>query len=161
MSDPAQLERIREDEGAVTELLVDPANTVGAYANAAVHNIIHHDHHEQHSPSVTHSPPVTRHARPRAGSNSSHVSHVSLDYFDPVGVNELRRTLSQQQDELRRTMSQRATDNAKKSTSSQNSPESGSKRGAGRSFDLDSEETLAVGDGPFDFERTLRLAMRK
>lgn len=151
MSDPAQLERIREDEGAITELPPDPANTVGAHANAAVHNAVH-----EHSPV---SPPVTRHAR--RGSTASHASHVSLDYFDPVGVNELRRTLSQQQDELRRTMSQQATHNAKKSTSSQNSPESGSKRGAGRSFDLDSEETLAVGDGPFDFERTLRLTMRK
>lgn len=145
MSDPAQLEQIREDEGAITELPPD---------HAAVHHAVH-EHHE-HSPV---SPPVTRHTR--RGSTASHASHVSLDYFDPVGVNELRRTLSQQQDELRRTMSQQATHNAKKSTSSNNSPEGGSKRGAGRSFDLDSEETLAVGDGPFDFERTLRLTMRK
>lgn len=131
MSDPAQLERIQEDENAVPTIPPDPADTVGTYANAAVHNAIHTQHHEQ-------SPPVTRHQRPRAGSNASHASHVSIDYFDPAGVNELRRTLSRQ------VTNEQAT-----------------ARASPRSIGGESEMTLAAGDGPFDFEKLLRSMVRK
>lgn len=74
-----------------------------------------------------------------------HVQHVGVDFFDPSGVNELRRTLSQM---------------------------SGAKGQDGQSVlrhrgndsglsDSTSELTLTTGDGPFDFEKTLKSVMRR
>jgi ATP-binding cassette subfamily G (WHITE) protein 2 (SNQ2) len=80
---------------------------------------------------------ASRTTKPRRGST---VSHVDLDFFDPTGVQELRRTLTQ------------------KSTQEHNRP-----NGEKPSFS-NSDLTLTGltgGDGGFDFEKTLRHVVRK
>ncbi|KAJ7168526.1 pleiotropic drug resistance ABC transporter [Mycena filopes] len=69
--------------------------------------------------------PPTRHRR------TGSVSHVDVDFFDPQGVQGLRRTV---------------TGISERSARRQPKPES-----------LDSDLTLSPGDGPFDLEKTLRL----
>ncbi|KAJ7649975.1 ABC-2 type transporter-domain-containing protein [Roridomyces roridus] len=68
----------------------------------------------------------------RAGSPS--VSRVDVDYFDPAGVKNLERTVSQ--------MSER-------------------KSNAEHRQSIDSDVTLNPGDGPFDLEKTLKFVVKK
>lgn len=69
---------------------------------------------------------------PRRPRGASVVSRVSLDYFDPSGVDELRRTMSRQSEISKKG----------KHTKPSKSPQDGS------------EVTLPV-DEPFDFEKSL------
>ncbi|KZT65216.1 hypothetical protein DAEQUDRAFT_716908 [Daedalea quercina L-15889] len=106
-------------------------STVAAYGNAAVHNIVLGDE----SSSET-RPPNGAHEDSRRG-------RVSIDYFDPHGVAELQRTMS-------RIEKQGAlSGDIIPTAASQHSSE------------VDSEDTLGVGDGPFDFQKTLQLMVRR
>jgi len=78
------------------------------------------------------SSPRTEFKRPRRGSS---VSRVDVDFFDPAGVQQLRRTMTQQRE---------GEDKLSEKRSSKSS------------------ETLqADDDQPFDFERALRRIIRK
>lgn len=88
-----------------------------------------HLQHQEHSPFSTSPTPGRRRG------NSS-VSRVDVDFFDPAGVQELRRTLTQQHDE----------EKAKGHRSSTSSD---------RTLDVKTE------DEPFDFAKTLREIVRK
>ncbi|KAF8960414.1 pleiotropic drug resistance ABC transporter [Flammula alnicola] len=88
----------------------------------------HHLHHE-HPPHASGKPEFSRQRR-----NSS-VSHVDVDFFDPAGVLELRRTLTRRNEEEKREQARRSSES--------------------------STATLRVLDEPFDFEKTLRRAVRK
>lgn len=61
-------------------------------------------------------------------------SHVDIGRFDPEGVEQLRRTLSRQSQEY----NQRATVQS-----------------------VSSDTTLALDNGPFDFEKTLRHVIKR
>ena len=125
MTDTSHLDQIQEDERDAPQ---PPSSPVAEG----------HAHHSSPRPS---SPPVARRpARQRAHSNAS---HVSIDYFDPQGV-----------DELRRTMSRLSTNTARDRAIAES--------GSGKQLsDASSEVTIAVGDGPFDFEKTLRAVVKK
>ena len=84
MTDLALLTTTGEERDQVPELPHGPA-VAGAYANAAIHNV-------QRSPTLSkHSPKTPNSPGPHHQSNHS---NVSLDFFDPAGVNQLGRTLS-------------------------------------------------------------------
>ncbi|KAF8156049.1 pleiotropic drug resistance ABC transporter [Crassisporium funariophilum] len=94
---------------------------------------LHHEHaHQDHPPPVS---PKMEFRRPRGNSS---VSRVDVEFFDPAGVQKLRRTLTNQQDDKNdHGVSE------KRSSSS-------------------SDATLNVGDDEgFDFEKTLRHIVRK
>lgn len=80
MSDPAQL-AAGEERDRVPELPHSPV--IGAYANAAGHNL-------HHSSDERPERPGRKCSRQRSGSHSS----VDVDFFDPNGVHRLGRTLS-------------------------------------------------------------------
>ncbi|KIM37032.1 hypothetical protein M413DRAFT_448754 [Hebeloma cylindrosporum] len=86
------------------------------------------------------------HDRPRRNSN---VSHVDIDFFDPDGVGELRRTLSRKDDQDKLT---RAHTREKEPL---NDPEKG------RLSSTSSDATLNDPDAPFDFQKTLLRVIRK
>lgn len=122
MADLSQLGRVSEDEDSAS----------GPYNNDAV------IHDEPRSQS-----PATIHTAPR---RNSLVSHVSLDFFDPAGVEQLRRTVSR--------MSAAVNTN--------NIPDVPIQKITSRST-VDTTTTLAApkGDEPFDLERTLRTVMKR
>ncbi|KAJ7471516.1 pleiotropic drug resistance ABC transporter [Mycena galericulata] len=82
------------------------------------------------SASVTNSSPS-----PFPTGRRSSVSHVDVDFFDPAGVQGLRRTVTQ--------ISERGSKKLPKTES------------------IDSDATLHPGNGPFDLEKTLKFAMKK
>jgi ATP-binding cassette subfamily G (WHITE) protein 2 (SNQ2) len=88
-------------------------------------------------------PPLEAHplttTRPRARSNASG-SRVSIDHFDPQGMGALRRTMSQ---------------------ASQNGPPGSPLLPIARPTSDVSDTTLTPGDGPFDFEKTLRHVIQR
>ena len=89
------------------------------------HTPSHHQHQEH--------PPTTSHPKRLSRSNSN-VSHVSLEFFDPDGVQRLRRVLTNKEDEA----------------------------GAQRPSSSHSSATLNWDeDQPFDFEKTLRHVVRR
>lgn len=93
----------------------------------------HHDTRDvPSSPPLSHQPFAGDKVRRRARRGSS-VSHVDVDFFDPAGVKELQRTLTRM-----------SANNDQQRTSSTNS-----------------DTTLLPGDGPFDFEKTLRVLLKK
>ncbi|PPR00573.1 hypothetical protein CVT24_005458 [Panaeolus cyanescens] len=95
-------------------------------SNAQPEAVNPHPHHVHHE----HPPPVHKE---KARRRNSSVSRVSVDFFDPSGVEQLRRTLTQQERD----------------------------RSATKSV-ADSEVTLTFKDDePFDFAKTLRRAVRK
>jgi ATP-binding cassette subfamily G (WHITE) protein 2 (SNQ2) len=73
------------------------------------------------------------------GRKPRRMSRVDIGHFDPTGVDELRRTMS------RMSLEPPGDDveKGKKGTS------------------VFSDVTLAMGDGPFDFEKCLRAVMKK
>lgn len=137
MADCAQLERVAEKECSTTKLPEDPRAVAGAYANAATHNAAHDD---ARSPS-----PTTVRTQPARADHS--VSHVSLDYFDPSGVRELKRTMS------RVSASANVTEN---------SPEVPLRKIGTRSS-AHTTTTLAApkDDEPFDLEKQLRAFVKR
>ncbi|KAF9461727.1 pleiotropic drug resistance ABC transporter [Collybia nuda] len=82
---------------------------------------------------VSFSPTCKTSERPKRLRRNSTASHVDVDFFDPSGVRQLNRTLSRM------------------SAPNEGDVESGSTY---------SDATLTT-DGPFDFERTLRVIMKK
>ncbi|OBZ76087.1 Brefeldin A resistance protein [Grifola frondosa] len=127
MADPAQLQDIEGDD-RVPEL---PSGTsvAAAYGGAAIHNLAHnHDHGlsavEEH--------------RLRLTRTTS--SHVDVGFFDPAGVEELRRTLS-------RMSSATGAERALAAKTSQRSS-------------AISDVTLAT-EAPFDLEKVCRDVIRK
>ena len=116
--DPQQLaETDRADH--VPELPAGPS-VAAAYGGALVHNAL-----DRPSSDSDDSTTASLH-------KSKGTTHVDIGHFNPEGVDELRRTMSQV-----------------------SRPDSHARRSYA------SEDTLKPGDGPFDFEKTLRRAIRK
>lgn len=86
------------------------------------------------TPQHPHHEHAPHHGRPRRGSS---VSHVDVDFFDRPGFNQLQRTLT----EISRHRREQHKGDSESST--------------------DSDVTLALGDGPFDLERTARAIVIK
>lgn len=122
MADLSQLGRVPEDEDSAS----GPYND-----DAAIHD-------EPRSQS-----PATIHTVPRRNSS---VSHVSLDFFDPAGVEQLRRTMS----------------HMSAAVHTSDIPDVPVQKIRSHST-VDTTTTLAApkGDGPFDLERTLRTVMKR
>jgi ATP-binding cassette, subfamily G (WHITE), member 2, SNQ2 len=121
-----------ENNGNDPELPNAPkANAVGVHANEALHNVINHE--PRSSP-----PPVYR--DPHRARAQSSASRVGIDYFDPTGVQDLRRT-------LRRMSTSNTRGEVSQKPVSVHSPAS--------------ETTLSVEDSPFDLEKTLRSIVKK
>lgn len=106
-------------------------STAAAYADAAIHNVITDLSHPQ-AESSDHN--ETRSAR-----------HVDIGHFDPSGVNELRRAMSR----------------ASGVSSGRRADAQSVSRQPTRSDATSDEGTLTPGDGPFDFEKTLKTVMRR
>ncbi|KAJ3501614.1 hypothetical protein NLJ89_g9259 [Agrocybe chaxingu] len=99
-----------------------------------------YSHHEHHPPPPS-SPRPAEYKRRRDSRRDSQVSHVSVEFFDPAGVEQLRRTLTQQTKQEQHEMQE---------------------LGGSHPSAASSEVTLHMdGDGPFDFEKMLRHAIRK
>lgn len=84
-------------------------------------------------------PPVSPnvpHKRPGRARRGSVASHVDVDFFDPEGARQLERTMSRM--------------------SSRSRPV-----GQHREESLESDRTLSAGEGPFDFEKTLRDILKR
>lgn len=136
MADPSQPERAPDDENPITSLHPATETVSGAYDNAAAHNVIYD---EPRSHSLTTISTVPR--------RNSSVSHVSIDFFDPSGV-----------DQLRRTMSHRST-----AADAYDIPEVPLHKAKSRST-VDSTTTLKAipqGDEPFDMEKILTTIMKR
>lgn len=130
--DPEQLSQA-EGHDKVPDLPLGPS-VAAAYGNAAVHNALHR---------TTSAPRDTSPIR----RTTSRASHVDVGHFDPSGVSDLRRTLSQMTAERKRVSTDRRSE--------------GGKHKSAEYSDATSEITLALGDGPFDFEKTLRNLIKK
>jgi ATP-binding cassette subfamily G (WHITE) protein 2 (SNQ2) len=101
--------------------------------NSALHDI-HEDDVTTHNLNEL-SPPPSPTIQKRRRRGSTVVSRVDIGYFDPTGVDELRRTMTR--------MSAQTVPQATIAPSEK------------------SELTLTFGDGPFDFEGTLRQVVKK
>ncbi|RDX52640.1 pleiotropic drug resistance ABC transporter [Lentinus brumalis] len=136
-ADPAQLESL-EQRDTVPELPT-ATDIAGAYGQAAIHNLHEERRDRGRSGSAPSSPamPSQNHPLTRQMSSSSRSSRVDIGFFDPEGVEQLRRTLSRQSETHG--------------------------RGEGQSVHSGStDETLSgSNDGPFDFEKTLRNLIKK
>lgn len=102
----------------------------------------HPEHEHQH-----HSSPHPPHSHPNGLGRSrrlSTASRVSVDFFDPEGVSELKRTLTQDR------MSMKAGLDAEKSKD----PERGSMQSDSSTLPVDSE-------GAFDLEKMIRTIIRR
>lgn len=122
MSDPSPLENIHEDGSGVATDPTPSAATRGAPLVLPP------------SPNVPTKQPTRR---------ESLVSRVDIGYFDPSGINELRRT-----------MTRMSLGNPEADVVDLNLRKDLSKSG-------NSYATLTPGDGPFDFEKTLRDVVKK
>lgn len=93
---------------------------------------------EAHSAYSPNSPRLSPRSPPQQikRRKNSTASHVDVDFFDPSGVRHLNRTLSRM------------------------SSQQGGAAGDAESGSTYSDATLTT-DGPFDFERTLRVMMKK
>lgn len=132
-NEPAHLDLIQEED--VPQI---PGPQGAAHQAAAnIHNAVHPHRQQSHPPAA----PAANHLK---RVTSTH-SRVSVDYFDPDGVKELRRTMSRQSQQQRERS--HSIDPAV--------------RNARRTSSAESESTLAVGDGDFDFEKTLQKVMRR
>lgn len=135
MSDPqpVPLTNIREEDNLNIPTLPGPSGAINQ-ANAVVQNV----NFDEPMPASEAPPsPVIIRQRPRRASS---VSRVDVGYFDPSGVDELRRTMSR--------MSAGAQSEKVKRTKTEQS--------------IGSDTTLGIGgDGPFDFEKTFRIIMKK
>lgn len=131
MADPSQPDRITEDEGSIANLPPVSEAVSSTHDNTATH-----DEPRSHSPATVRTVPR----------RNSSVSHVSLDYFDPSGVAQLRRTMSH--------MSAAVDTN--------DIPEVPFRKIGSRST-VDTTTTLAApkGNEPFDLEKTLRTVMKR
>ena len=129
--DPAQLHDVRDGDHLPEVPL--GTSTAAAYANAAVHYVDSHDDSHNHVP---------RSPNPNDAEDAARQRHVSLDHFDPSGVDELKRTMSR--------ISERHAPSAHLVPT-----------GASHHSSDDSDHTLAPGDGPFDFEKALQQTVRR
>ncbi|KAH9934163.1 pleiotropic drug resistance ABC transporter [Fomitopsis serialis] len=133
--DPAQL----HDANSGDHLPEVPlgTSTAAAYGNAAIHNLVAHreNSHELRAP---------HDAQEEEGRR-----HVSVGHFDREGVDELKRTMS------RMSTAQRSE--------KRGAPSAGllPTHASHHSSDRSSDHTLAPGDGPFDFEKSLQQMVRR
>ena len=130
------LNDIREEtvpsSGVVSRQPSDPTLNNFSTTNPESH---HHQHH-----SSPHPPQAHPHGRTRRLSTAS---HVSMDFFDPEGVNELKRTLTHDRKSLKGDL------DGEKSKD----PERGS---------MQSDSTLPVpSEGGFDLEKMIRTIIRR
>lgn len=105
----------------------------GAVSREASEPTLHNhaaNHHEH--------PPHPHHPRPRRQSTAS---RVSVDFFDPEGMIEIRRTLTQDRAYQEKDEKPRAASTGGSST--------------------DSDNTLAAGGDGFDLEKTIRQIVRR
>ncbi|TEB24254.1 hypothetical protein FA13DRAFT_1714739 [Coprinellus micaceus] len=105
----------------------------GAVSREASEPTLHNhaaNHHEH--------PPHPHHPRPRRQSTAS---RVSVDFFDPEGMIEIRRTLTQDRAHQEKDEKPRAASTGGSST--------------------DSDNTLAAGGDGFDLEKTIRQIVRR
>lgn len=108
----------------------------------------HHTHERKEHPPPAGSPRIPGH-RTRRGSSAS---RVSLDFFDPQGLSELRRTLTGERD-LRRTLTE---ERDRRALARKEDPEANE-----TSSDDSSEHTVALeGDG-FDLEKAIKWVIRR
>ncbi|KAF4618528.1 hypothetical protein D9613_009700 [Agrocybe pediades] len=112
----------------------------------------HHQHGGHHEPPPNSAVSASGHGgmpHGRRRRNSS-VSHVDVEFFDPSGVQELRRTMTQERQYQQHQ--QHGQNDLEKQ-------EEQDRRSSGESSDA----TINVGDGdgPFDFEKTLKQIIRK
>ena len=137
--DPVQLEAV-EGHDRVPEL-PDSIHLPTAYGNAA-----HHNYGQPHSPSRESPKGVSFGGVPMNRRHSSS-SYVSIDHFDPEGVAQLRRSLSRQSQNRPESLEEEHPSHRLSVKRSSNS--------------VATDVTLTSPDGPFDFEKTLRTAIRK
>lgn len=124
--DSAQLRDLRDGDHQE-----EPLATPQASGSPAVHYVDPRDDSHNHIP---HSP--------QDDDEGMRHRHVPLGYFDPSGVDELKRTMS------------RVSERHAPSTHLE--PSSGSRLSSAAS-----EHTLTPGDGPFDFEKALQRSIRR
>ena len=130
MADIFQLTSIQEDEESLSHF-PPGLSASSAYASEILHNAILYEP----------RPDSPIEARDRDRRRESYASHVSIDYFDPAGVDELRRSLSLASNSIRQPEDELRPKSPVPSISS--------------------EVTLAPGDGPFDFQKSLQQIMKK
>jgi ATP-binding cassette, subfamily G (WHITE), member 2, SNQ2 len=106
----------------------------------------------QGSPALSPRTPGFRANRGRRGSTAS---HVSVDYFDPDGVKELRRTLTRMTTDGPEIIEENLPPPPPER---EPSPQTSSVRSNESEA---SESTLAARDGTFDFAKTLRDIVKK
>ncbi|TFK22472.1 hypothetical protein FA15DRAFT_757994 [Coprinopsis marcescibilis] len=127
MSEPAHLPDIVEET---------PSASVSRVASTLkLESDVHHHHHEKHHEHPPSASPRTHFTKPRRNSTAS---RVSIDFFDPEGVNELRRTIT-------------------KETTEHPLP----KESESTSSDASSDHTLAVDENDFNLERVIRQVLRR
>ncbi|EIM87152.1 pleiotropic drug resistance ABC transporter [Stereum hirsutum FP-91666 SS1] len=129
MAEPPQLDPIREHDGSSSHLPED-LSAANAYANEVLNSVIRYEPRSE-------TPIVVRDRR-----RESYASHVSIDYFDPAGVDELRRSLSLASNSIHQTEDKERPKSPVPSIAN-------------------SEATLAPGEGPFDFGKSLRQIIKK
>lgn len=122
---------IVDDSPAISRATSQP--TLTNFDNSANSQSDAQDSHISHPLHEQQSPPVSRPGLGHARRKSS-VSHVEVDFFDHEGVQQLQRTMAQEQAAYGR-----------KSTDSTAS----------------SDRTLPGSEEPFDFEKTIRKEIRK
>lgn len=129
MAESPQLDPIREHDGSSSHL-PEGLSAANAYANEVLNSVIRYEPRSE-------TPIVVRDRR-----RESYASHVSIDYFDPAGVDELRRSLSLASNSIHQTEDKERPKSPVPSIAN-------------------SEATLAPGDGPFDFGKSLRQIIKK
>lgn len=164
---PAAVQQTVDEQGALQNIVEAPEPISGLTSRAASHpTLVGLDNNGPPSPATdsgdlkrTTSPPgyAAHHEhdahppaarRPHDGRRNSTVSHVDVDFFDPSGVHELKRTLTHQKgdenqgaEELRRAEED---------------------EGAADVASVSTDATLKISDdGHFDFEKTLKKIIRK
>ena len=133
MADPTPLSNIREDDNTAAIPTLPSPTAAANQANVTFHDLS--DHEQSNSRPISSPPPspvITRQQR-----RASSVSRVDIGHFDPIGVDELRRTLTR---------------------ISANAPDEDANKDRKDAF---SELTVALGKGPFDFEQCLRDVVKK
>ncbi|KAF6764440.1 ABC-2 type transporter-domain-containing protein [Ephemerocybe angulata] len=137
MADSHPLTDIREEpaSGLVSRQASDPT----------LHNIARHDAQQEQSQPESPRPPHAQHPRPRRQSTAS---RVSVDFFDPEGMAEIRRTLTQDKN--------KSTDDEKAGKHDEERP-----RTATTTRSTDSDDTVAADADGFDLEKTIKTIIRR
>ncbi|KAF5330227.1 hypothetical protein D9611_010600 [Ephemerocybe angulata] len=122
MSEHHPLQDIREEA----------SGNISRQASEPTLNDFKRDNHHEHG-----APPSAGHAIQRPQRRMSTASRVSVDFFDPEGMQELQRTLTSRTGNRPVSIAQSLA------------------------HSLDSQDTLAVDPDNFDFDKTIRTAIRR